>query len=1006
MAHCQNQCRSQCQLSPALPADFLLLPNGNIRVDYGLEFTPQDTPITTPNTAWVLAATATSPTSFFFNDSNGKSNLLSDNGNGLVGFWVPITKGAFNNVSVGLDVELINGRYRGTYYAGYPGGPGGDGRYRELTAFDIDVFFTSRSLWGVRRSLPGVFTIEETAPNTEEINASPTKGQRYFILNATPKDVALSVQQRQSVMVLLADGTMRIYQNNATDQFTFDVLGVFQTLVKIPRPPIETINSAVDNNPVVNLKTYFETMTRVGNPQLAKSVGSKDYVGYPKFKLQLQKLVTVGVRYENKVRAVLVTRSPPANNPNFVLSVTLVMVKPVKRRIGADVEVTGFRGPYKDLNGRWTTPWVSDNQGSDGAYNQDDEDGSGVTYYDSKHYIKNPDRYILTIEKVFNPVDLPAYNDAEYGPAFATQIIGPITPASEYREEIAAAVDLMATYGLNTHSSLIILTVRGNSVPGGPKIIIPKTFADAQALLLSGTANYVFRTVRSRSINTARCAGLYFEPTLTQFATTGTISICNDPTGLQARDAKFSRSILRGNVLDPLETYNLYWRKTGAVTTPITGQPLLDQTGTYYTRIGEEFEFKKVLYTQDGRTDGYSILGNFADSMAFGFVRSDLSAGVKIGYIYIGDTVAIDPTYRASQFQDFSIRNGRTYPLAYIPLITAWAVVMQYFYDNQVDNIWIDNRGSAGGNGSGYITLASFFGGNRTGVFNISQTVGNGNAPGESFPEAVPILELNNFTKYVRQEALIDTEMTAELYPHLMFRGAHRKLVFMSSTDAGSAGDQILQAFCSNNGGSPREIGFDLRCEFMGDFDGRLQGGSSVPNELFVNKTAALRTATGGLVSDFQFRSEFGTSVSRLGENGAPSVTLANQSALTAPDPRYLLPGDISTFWEDTGFVTPYPRNPVDLGAPTPRNLRTLPLSRGVTAPDKNNNLTWRDSWGECAILYFSPVLPEEAAAASAAEVAVAHLDKDPYQLYMESDLYKERMDQFLNERADQDWIR
>lgn len=874
----------------------------------------------------------------FFTDPDGVSQPITNSDKSIIGSWVNVTKTDDSELYALWIMDKVDSGIQVTVYAGYPG------RYREWTAADLRYYAPDPNFWGIDIP-PQKFPLVEVTP--QQVNAHPTKGERYFLMNpyknTNPR--YLSIQQRQAILVLTRDEVSgeplcQVYYYDVPNTISFDTMYSYDRLMKLPaRPPIETATSINpdNNNPQEMLRQFFKNITLFGNSQMNVNIGASDYPGYPALEYQLQKLLTTGVIYPaTTVKDVWLTRTPNAANPGYGLTTTFITEGPVNVRVGGRLFVSGFINQYAVLNNTddgWFIPYSGDNFSFK----------TPPQTYDPEYVVISSEIFLVSPQ--VNTTGLPAYDPDQHGVAQVEMRVAAINPASGYSDLMAAVYDLTATMGRNTH-----LVPLGFSLPTAP-IRFPQTFEQLNTII---NGSFGQRGAGSRQRGVVRPVSNYMNYIGVASISSSAPVPANDPTGIRARDPIFlnaNNNITRRNYLLPENTNTLYYRLTGPELpgAPVTGPRLLEITGGFYKVPGSKFEFVRTNYYA-GNPDPavYNVYGGSIDTLIFGIINPDRTEDVPMGYIFLNNTLLFDVGGGgASLFQDFS----PSYPAAYIPYLTAWAEVFRYFRANNVETFIFDNSANNGGNGITYITLASFFGANRPGVIDSISRADTGYTDLITLPQIAREIELSGFDQYITGTGLINCDMTAALYPELVFRDPKYKLICLTSINAVSSGD-ILPHLLRNVGPDPSNLGFGVRCYIVGDIDGRNVGYNSLQIPLFTDNNSRIKQGDvpfSPMFTTCDCLANFNRANDANGENG---YSLANQNPAIKPD--VLLDSSIAaTWWLDTGYSQNlpvpvlYPLNPADGGT----DPFVLPLSTGVTQPQPLNPDTWRYRWLEAAII-------------------------------------------------------
>jgi hypothetical protein len=473
-------------------------------------------------------------------------------------------------------------------------------------------------------------------------------------------------------------------------------------------------------------------------------------------------------------------------------------------------------------------------------------------------------------------------------------------------------------------------------------------------------------TLRSRGYNGTRLGGNYVDIDWQNTSSFPALP-SNDPTGISLYGpepiptAFYEIDIF--NYLDPARTFNMYWGLTGPAIpgAPVTSSRLVDLTQDfygpgqpYYKNPGSKFVFKVDNYYNNYNFNNnppdptfWSLYNasNYHDynNLIFGIVDAAKTCGETVAYISLLDETGIDPAYLASEFEDFT-SDSTPYPLG--PIGDCFALMMETLNQYNPTSFIINWRGNDGGLESYIVTLASFFGDNRSGKKFRESFADNGNRPGISFQDIQNQAQFLNLQSSIDAKAVIDTDLFVSKYPNSIVRTEGTKVFFLTDTNAASSGDICPHYFRNNDAVNPGDIGFGVTSYIVGDIDGRVFGSSSLYMNLFTNVSHNLYQ-NGEPVSAFRLRLDDIVAFQRTGVN---DYVFTNQNPVIQPDLLFNM--DIeNTFWLDVGSTGTYPLNPVDGGT----DPLVLPLSTGVTQPVYANQTTWRDRSLEACLMLAIP---------------------------------------------------
>ncbi len=708
--------------------------------------------------------------------------------------------------------------------------------------------------------------------------------------------------------------------------------------IRLPERPDIQLNrlpSETDwTNPVEMFKYMAEYYALLTEPQKAVSLNQTDYIGWADYNELYETMLTTGVTRTAKVSTAFrggkyigVWRT---QFPEFFPLTTIHTQEQHKFTPCSTITVTGFKGAYAELNGTHfaaSFPIQSLTQSTPYPWQ---ENSSREPYvfliYDSS-----------SIEEEYDP--------SIHGVAKLEAQHGPITPAINYRDFMAASMDfVIQSFGPGTHTHLSIWRDTGYSVP--------ETFEELQEALANGD---VFRsTVRFRTY-TANSFELYWNPYIIGNLTFPAFNI-NDPFGLGfiSFDPYFDYDIVRQNYLEPDTVKNIYFTITGPSfptdpsQAPLTGM-LVDQGytsngsqvvftvndfGTFPDDLVDEFGVHKwMVYHNLYSNKDNGIVDPYASNAFFGgIVDRSLTNGKTVAYLRILDEFFFDnPLFTVGLNPLTFPREGITSKL-WGQTIAAWASLIESLNQYNPDRFILDIRNNQGG----YpitTAIASLFGGNRPATFEAQGFPGNG--------ERSPLLLPGSGVQTVYGEIptstpILDVDQVASAFPNGIVRGTSeqkKEVIILTSTHSSSSGDVFPHNFLgADPEGQVQDLGHNVEARIVGDIDGRLWAGLRYFDPLPINPLSQNLVDAEGVAR---------TATYMEGE-GRPMVVdrhgfFVNSTLSTRPNP--LLPGWYDqTEWQDIG-ITPI--------------IETYPLAtnaNGIATPDIEDRASWRDIWIENAI--------------------------------------------------------
>lgn len=343
-----------------------------------------------------------------------------------------------------------------------------------------------------------------------------------------------------------------------------------------------------------------------------------------------------------------------------------------------------------------------------------------------------------------------------------------------------------------------------------------------------------------------------------------------------------------------------------------------------------------------------------ANSLFFGFVDPLLTSGKKIGYIYWQDELRLDSVLLMTSV-DFTRVEDQDSPRfgleGYASLLAPMMIYLNTMHPDGpgLDSIIFDNRTNAGGSVAANMSIASFFGAKRhysDGV--VAAWRDNGQREPLKFVDDLGYDGHNNLLSLLdQQEAFIYVDESLARYgPDAIFTGG--PVVVLHSSDAASAGDEILNVWLGEN--NDKDIGAGTHTVTLGSADGRLKGGQWIgySDALPLQKySERLKDSSSEPVSAIPLMRLDLPLAYMKAINGrkisvqSPEIAIDEAPTLQGKAGGNPLPEDFeSTIYVDFGYMYPHP----DSALPGWVELH------GTAQPDPNDNTTWRDRWLEQAI--------------------------------------------------------
>lgn len=660
--------------------------------------------------------------------------------------------------------------------------------------------------------------------------------------------------------------------------------------------------NADTTNPQFIFNAFFDIL-QTQLVQLETVINPSDYPGYPAVQAKRDFMLHSPVVRETSIVDVWRTRTPIAyasTYPAIALpaSTSLLMEEFVAFK-GLRIYIEGFEGDYAVLNSvnapnvdykgvaYWKTSVMESNPGRDIR-----------TVYTSSHYTGVDQKNIINID--VDTSSLPPYNPSVHGVATLRAEAGPVLANTEYYDLTGAVKELYSTFGYMTHARAAVFLSTSN-LP----LQLLSTFEELQEAF--DVLSLDLLSLSSRYIWNGHTTDLYLNPSLKNLSTSGTLP-ANEPLGMSQNDAQWYNgdgsnfSIVRQNYLDPEKTFTMYWAvDPNSAVNPnnITGQ----LTDYGYKNNGSQFLFRVENYS-DPNPDStlYDYDGGYKDHTVYGILKSSLTNGESIGYMFFDDTLFFDSFLGAFSSVPEMLKSGQV--VAYQNQLNMLAVALQKLLEYNPSKIILDIRGNFGG--FDITALASFFGADRAGLQHVQTYADN------SFRGIIPIEDLaaNFQTVYNSLQpnislANVRVTDTEQQFPNALFKDG--KVVVLTDINSFSGGDIFPHYFTNPAVADTRMLGNNVESRIVGDIDGRLAGESSYDISIPTNKNQNT-TFIGDPVEPLIAFCEAVQTYKR-GEDSY-EYYLANQQPITAPD--NLLNGDISkTAWPDLGYTSPHPLAPL-----------------------------------------------------------------------------------------------
>lgn len=715
--------------------------------------------------------------------------------------------------------------------------------------------------------------------------------------------------------------------------------GSIENLSKFIRLPSKP-NIQLDNSPStinwddpVNMMNYTaDFYNYLGMPQKAAVLKQNNYIGYDKSKKLLQTYLTTGV-----VRTAYVSNKNKAGKFIGVWKTQFPASRPIttihtqkfhNMNAASNVEISGFKGVFKVLNGKWKVsslpPSVS--LSTPEPWRLDES---------TQHYIHiNYDSSAISED----------YNPTKHGVAKIVAQHGPVTSNSEYREFAAALFDYnVSVFGPGTHSR-IRFWIDG-------KYTIPDTFAQLKAGISDGSLRLFTHNFRTYTANVSGI--VYHNPYILGGNVRFPAVNINDPfkLGNMESNPNFNYDIDIQNYLDKNNTYSLFFAITGPQKDdePITkklinfgypnnGSKVVWKTnsfGVYPDNLNDEYGVHKwLLFSAADSNDKETIEYQKYHNYVHGIIDKKYTGTKTVGYIRIGDCDSFDSpmeliTTRSLAFGRSDMPNNQIKS----NYIAGIACVIENLNRFNPDRIILDIRDNAGGYAHIPSAIASVFGGNRKGGSSSLGFAGDDSRPPLKLNGSGLQTVYNSLQQNCETDDLIDVDAVASIFPNGVFRGTStnkKELVILTNSRAASAGDMIPHYFIgSDPTKTVHDLGNNVTSRVIGDIDGRLWSGvksydsialDPINHSLSDNKdprTCIYLATEGGLLASDRFDS------------------LVNERRWTQPD--VLLPTWYdSTVWQDLGLISP------TIAYPTYDNV--------IGYANFEDKSTWRDIHLEYAI--------------------------------------------------------
>jgi hypothetical protein len=640
---------------------------------------------------------------------------------------------------------------------------------------------------------------------------------------------------------------------------------------------------------------------------------------------------------------------------------------------GSTISMTGFSGEWSVLNGTYNNDIIREghwNYQSSGHYDLNSDLMTGSFYNVTNHFVMRLDTSSLT------GISSGAYNGwAIYEGTPTVSVTHHITPNMNYNNFIAALrAYILEVYGStevsytwaafkNNRSGLIVEDWDNTSTQRATQFNsesiarsgISNTYTNPDEI---GTDNYIY--------------GDHYDVlnTLVTYIT-------------GAFDSGWSIPVL--NYLDPDETYNLYYAFDGEFATGsensaenilgqyqalacsdlgamnvsipgLTGGSIMVYTGAKY---GGENDLDRtiwnIMYSANTVNSDEIYVYNY---LIYGLIRSDLTDGKNIGYIFkrnpsnVGTANSFLNQAGVNAFTDPQIREVMPDKL-YNGFIANYHVpIMKYFNSKKVDAVILDLRWLS--SGEQYVgSLEQFFGGDR---LNITKMFAYLNTKNQN-SSALNIADFENYQNLFSTGA--DNYLhpsfleSAEGYgPGSVYRGSEQtgaRVVFLKGTSSELDPHAMTWNMLGDN--LDRNIGNNTKVKFLGNSKGyytfNVAGSATfIPQPYIEESSRGLPVTRIGVlnIKPNQMIKLY------TGASGAINYIAMNQiNEYTAIDPMTSITGSFSN-----ALGAPFPDGLEELIYPDfgfCENTRPrLPGDTRQQTPNPEISGTWRDAWLEASI--------------------------------------------------------
>lgn len=764
--------------------------------------------------------------------------------------------------------------------------------------------------------------------------------QSLFIMNTFHQGYLSSDQLQSTFKIQSYDNNVAFSQLWTIWDGTSDnkEYGELENLSKFRRldyvPEIQTRNQLTNKwNNAVNIFNYmYDVYTHLGSTQRRDADQCDQYIGNVAFAQLRDQLLSTGVVRTNTISTakkngkyigVWRTKGSGSRDTN-----TTLRLKDTNYFTICDkVTISGFLGAYAVMNGQHDVSFLT--KGSVGP-----QYGKEWVLEDSTHH---------AVHIMYNSSSISEeYDPTKHGVATLTTQHGPVTPQTEYRELMGAVADLMLSFGTATHTSLYMYSTAALG-----RI---NTYAELQAALAVGNYSYVTVPRRPRGQKQGRDI-LYFNPVLRRGNRASPIFDINDPYGLGpiVRDAttssKWNIDIDLKNYMEV--SYNIWFAITGPVLPeePVTGQ-LVDQgypnngsqirftvaeTGQVPPNLVDEFGSHKYMPYQYSTNNAF--VGGIVNREYTNSCHKPHKKAKSVAYIRIASEGGFDGNTLSFRTLPFGRNDWPGYKFRSNE-VAAMAALLEKLNEYKPQKYILDIRENGGGVGSYGGAWASLFGGNRSSTTTeISLDVANDVYSSVRVTGSTTIETVNGSLDYnTKTGALVDTDATAAHFPKAMVRGKCGKskdVIILDNIGAGSAGDMFPHNFIGSDK-EPKDgihdIGHHVRCQIVGDLDGRLYNGLSYGATPVSNPNRYTDGTYQYALIPFSYDGGIFQGKDRHGQ-------VCNQQTWTQPSK--LVPSWFEKMWQDIGVIEP---------------LYKYPLKSKTEVPNIDDNKTWRDLALEHAI--------------------------------------------------------